>query len=119
MGDALCKLHLSAAAARRIRARLSPHTFPTLQEGYIQRQPPSRTTLGEIRQYFLRYAPAIGSSYNSKHVAILRLADGTPKLLGRQEFEEVCDRLEGQLASGECDEDTPCVLQVGNSAHST
>ncbi|GAB4823315.1 hypothetical protein N2152v2_010361 [Parachlorella kessleri] len=86
--------------------------FYTSKEGYVQRQPPGRTTLGEIRQYFLRYAPAIGSTYNSKHVAILRLADGTPKVLGRQEFEEVCDRLEEQLASGECDEDTPCVLQA-------
>lgn len=93
------------------------------QEGYVQRQPPGRTTLPEVRQHFLSYAAAEGECGSAdadaycppRPVVIARLADGLPKLLSRQDFVALCDRLEsGQAAKAE---DAPALLQVGSHAH--
>ena len=57
----------------------------------MQCHPASRTGLAEVRQHFLRYAPAGGGS--GQYVAVARAADGKPSLLSRAAFGALCDRL--------------------------
>ena len=76
----------------------------------------SRTTLAAVREHFLSGGGEGGGAPAQQPVAIARGAGGVPKLLSRQAFAALCDRLEAQLQgadSGEQEAEAPTLLQVG------
>lgn len=83
----------------------------------------AHASIDSVRQHLLACAACDGGGGDGgtaargrplPDVAVMRLADGLPKLLTRPAFEALCDRLAAAAAAGErCDPaDTPCLLQV-------
>ena len=75
----------------------------------VQR-PAGRASLADVRQHLLACAPGPAAPF----AAVMRLADGTPKLLTRPALDALCARLETQAAGGERGDPahTPVLLQV-------
>ena len=92
-----------------------------LQEGYVVRRPAGRAaTMDDARQHLLTCALDANGRF-PPYVAIMRLADGLPKLLTRPALDALCIRLAAQLEAGAAAPEgaggaqgpMPCMLQVG------
>lgn len=85
-----------------------------LQEGYVIQRSAGRASIEDVRQHLLACSQD-GSGRAAPYTAIMRLADGTPKLLTRPAFEALCDQLAAAAEAGELGNPsrTPCMLQVG------
>jgi len=97
--------------------RLIPLAFSTcclLQEGYVVQRPAARASMEDVRAHLLSCAVDESGRY-PPFVAIMRGADGLPKLLTRAALDALCERLGAGAEEGGSSvaaEGTPCVLQV-------
>ena len=115
------------AAPPCLPSRLEPICEPTLlplnlpssvQEGYVVQRGAAQSSFADMRAHLVACALDGATGRCPPFVAIMRLADGTPKLLSRAALDALCDRLAAQLEAGERGDPqhTPALLQVREAA---
>ena len=100
----MCTQHLTMPCSR----------WQSLQEGHVVQRGATQASFADVRAHLVACALDGATGRCPPFVAIMRLADGTPKLLSRAALDALCDRLAAQLEAGERGDlqHTPAVLQV-------
>lgn len=93
------------------------HACPSrqsLQEGHVVQRGAAQASFADVRAHLVACALDGATARCPPFVAIMRLADGTPKLLSRAALDALCDRLAAHLEAGERGDPqhTPALLQV-------